>query len=131
MKIDTDLRFAIKAAIRQHNETKCNWSVFREDQEAAVKKLAESPKYRARIKRAKAGLAEAEALKEKHSKIFSELGISHDLDRIYDDDKFEAAGGLVVTKHKTLDADSILADIAKADKRQAEAIIKKLGIKWE
>lgn len=131
MKIDTDLRLAIKAAVRQHNETKCDWTTYRNDQREAIKRLVASPKYRAKIKKAQDGLKQAEELRDRHSKIFNDLGISSDLDRINEEHAFEDAGGAVITKNKTLDVDSILADIAKADKKQAEKIIKDLGIKWE
>lgn len=131
MKIDTDLRLAIKAAVRQHNETKCDWTTYRNDQSEAIKKLVSSPKYRAKIKRASAQIKVAASIKEKAQMVFDNLGINYCMDRIYDDGKFEAAGGAVITKNKTLDVDSILADIAKADKKQADKIIKDLGIKWE
>lgn len=131
MKIDTDLRLAIKAAVRLHNTTKCDWDAFHKEQAAAIKLVTAMPRHKKSIEKAKADLAAADAMRAKAYKVFENLGINSDLNNVRNEDKFKKAGGTVVTKNKTIDPDNVIAQIARADKKEAEAIIKQLGIKWE
>lgn len=131
MKIDTDLRLAIKAAIKHHNKTKCDWNAWGDDQKKAVEKLASMPKYKSKIKKALADLQLASDIRDNAYKVFGILGIDSSMDRIRDEEKFEAAGGAVVKKNKELSEDTIMAELASATPKQAAEIIKKLGIKWE
>lgn len=130
MKIDTDLRIAIRSAVKLHNATKCDWNAYREDQVKAIEAVAAKPRNKKMIAKARAQMALAKELREKASEVFNALGINGDLDRVDDVDLFKKAGGVMVTKNKAIDPETILGRLATADSKEGARIIKELGIKW-
>lgn len=131
MKIDTDLRIAVRAAVKLHNETKCDWSAYHADQTKAIAAVAAKPRNKRKIAKAKADMAAAKVIRDKAYDVFKALGINGDLDRVEDAELFKKAGGVLVTKNKCIDADITLGRLATADDKEGAQIIKQLGIKWK
>lgn len=131
MKIDTDLRLAIRSAIAVQKLAKQNsWQERRDREKAAIDELIQRRNLKPKVKAAKKQLDRIEVSRAKVALVFNELGISSELDYIRDDTKFIKAGGKLIPPLKSLNFDGIMAELAAADPKQADHILKKLNIKW-
>ena len=128
MKIDTDLRNAIRSAHKAQPDE--DWQTQAKAERQAVEALAAKPKYAAAIKAARAKLKKAEKINEEASAIFKTLGISDQLHRIHNDEAFAKAGGRRPLSKDRWNFDEVMASLAKATPKEGAAILAKLGIKW-
>lgn len=129
MKIDANLRVAIRSAVKVANSNN-NWQERGKLVKGAIEKLASTTRYRTRIAKAVQNLKTAEVLQEKAYDVFASIGVNPDLDHIHDEDIFVDAGGVLPVKHQELDFDKIIASLAAADAKEGAKIIKSLGINW-
>lgn len=128
MKIEANLRMAIRCAINTHNEYKENQYQRRTE---AAKNLALLPKHRKKLEKAASEILRGKAITQAAYSVFSGLGIDSDGNRITDEELFIKAGGILPEKYKILSFDNIIASIAKADQAEGVRIIQSLGIHWE
>lgn len=131
MKIDTDLRLAIRSAYNaQHKDSTRvpEWRVNRDAAEAFLK----SPRGRS-IKR-KADRLEIQITKLRLTQValFKSAGLGSCGDRVDDKAAFKKAGGSIPPDGPGLwKFDVVMAEIAAATTEAGQAIIKRLGINWK
>lgn len=130
MKIEADLRIAIRAAVNERNNT-INRNHWWERQAASVKALAENPRHKAKLMKARRVLDNANAASRKAHAVFEALGIDSGLRQVTNEEAFKKAGGVILEKEKPLRLDHVMTSLAAADKKGAAKIIKDLGIRWE
>jgi hypothetical protein len=131
MKIDTDLRLAIRSAYNaQHKDTTRipEWRASHDAAEAFLK----SPRGRSiRQKTDRLG-AQIQKLRVAQIALFKSAGLSSCGDRIDDKAAFKKAGGSVPPDGPALwKFDAVMAEIAAATPEAGQAIIKRLGINWK
>jgi hypothetical protein len=133
MKIDTDLRAAIRSAYLQRKRTADDWAVRRAAEKAAIAALLKSkPALARRVAKARADANRANIAAAKASQIISAIGISHDGERIHDTELFVKAGGAFkFSEAPRWTFDQVMAQLASATPREGAAILTKLGINWQ
>ncbi len=131
MKIDTNLRVAIRSAVKVHNETVCSYDHAIQQQEQEVKRVASMPRHKDKVNKALSARSVAIKELDKANKVLDSIGVDSRLRSVCDREKFEKAGGKIIVRPKPLNADVILNSIAMADAKEAATIIKQLGLKWE
>lgn len=130
MKIDQDLRVAIRAAA--NNQPRRDYSKERDFEKAEILRVVTSipewarahKKHQARLKRAQKECAEAE-------KFYAHLGVVASLTGIRDYQKFKLAGGKVPPEHSTWKAEVVIAELTAATPKRGKELLKKYGINWE
>lgn len=140
MKIDTDLRLAIKAAEKAQPQDGYDARNKRE-QDAVIKFFAAYPEKakRARLlsKQAAAAYARYQAADEAICKEFGlrRMGGSQSGFQLggcgASPNRFVKAGGKLPTRQVRWSADNVMAQIAAATPKEGAKIIKSLGINWE
>lgn len=128
MKIDTDLRMAIRAAVDNRKQLNSDYYAIRKK---AVRELLESQRYRKRYRVAKSRLEKSKKLEEAANKFFHELGFYNGGDQIRDDDAFRRAGGKLPIKSDNPSFSALMFKISNASKSHGAKILKELGIVWE
>jgi len=142
MKIDTDLRLAIKAAERaQPHES---WDIRRDAEQKSIVDFFK--KYPAKARRAKRLDADIATMEKKLAAAKKELCDSYGLQTNSRSDyktgftysncggsgaNFTKAGGKIPAKYAPWKADDVIAQIARATAKEGAKIIKSLGINWE
>lgn len=136
MKIDTNLRAAIRAAVKSHNNGVNISNDYAQRRKAAME-VAKMPKHKAQVVAAVAGLKKAHAEMDKHRKALRDLGLSEssrDMRTwsfdVGDESKFKRAGGVLPVRGRKLDFDRVLADLAAANEVAAKGILRSLNINW-
>lgn len=129
MKIDTDLRLAIKAAERA--QPRNDWQARHKSETEAIQALIAKPKYSTSIKKALADVKRGKAILERANEVITALGISRDLDRIYDGDKFRKAGGILKSKIEEWKSDEVMKELLAAPDKDRAKILLKYGINWK
>lgn len=130
MKIDQDLRIAIRSAER------CQPDFGYRDQlgaeKVAISNLIKArPVVGSQVRRATRRLAVAAKSQEIARKILGDFGLRDGGERIWDEDKFVKAGGkLPGPQQKRWKFDCVMKELAAADPKQARSILKRYGINW-
>jgi len=128
MKIDQDLRYAIRAAekLQPVEKTRCDIDA------AAIKAmLKRCPKHAQAIKQADRLTQQAKDLTIRAMAIYGSLGVSSSLQWINDADTFVKAGGKIEQPTKRWRADVVIAQLAMADEKSGKKLLRDLGIRWE
>lgn len=129
MKIDSDLRLAIRASERcQPTST---WEQKNKDRQAAIKKVVGNPKHAPKIKAAKARIKRLNAAIARAESVMHELGLTADLDRIRDDALFYKAGGRIIPSLPKWTYDAVMKELAEATPAEGAKILKRLKIRWD
>jgi hypothetical protein len=138
MKIDTDLRLTIRSA--EKAQPADDWQVrAKRDDEAIAAFLASHPAKAKKIQTLIATARKAEAQKDAaHKELCEAFGLKHynnklEFSRCGDGkDLFVKAGGkLPSATGRRWKFDEVIAELAKAEGKQATAILKKYGINWK
>ncbi len=131
MKIDTDLRLAIRSAYNaQHKDSTRipDWRVNRDAAEAFLK----SPHGRAIKQKTDRLDVQIEKLRIAKDALFKSVGLSFDGSHVNDKAIFKKAGGSIPPDGPALwKFDVVMAQIAAATPEAGQAIIKRLGINWK
>lgn len=130
MKIDQDLRQAIKSAERVQTKN-LNWVEKRNAEKRAVADLfARKPALAKKINKAIAAVKKAEAARKVASEVIHAAGLSCSDLQITDKELFRKAGGQLAGG-QAWTSDQAIAELAAASPKDAPAILAKYGIKWE
>lgn len=134
MKIDSDLRIAIRAAEKAQPHE--NWDLKQARNKAAVAALiAAKPAVAAGLKSAQRRLTQIKKLNAKVQEFLNLAGL-----RLYGDEPvtigdeaaFVKAGGKLPGQgSKRWKFDAVMAELANANEKQGEAILKRIGINWK
>lgn len=132
MKVDADLRCAIKSADRAQPQTE-NWEArARENKNRIDDLLKRKPSIASALRAAQCILKQVERLRERANELLFPTGICSDGVNIRDEDKFIAAGGKAPTpRHRRWKADAVIAELLAAAPRKRKAILKRYNIHWE
>lgn len=141
MKIDADLRAAIKAA--EKAQPADSWSERRKVTDAAIQAfLKKKPALRKKLAlllQSRASLRSSiQKKKDEIDALLWPLGLTATDDGIceafvYDDEnaeKFAKAGGVIPSMPKRWKADALIAKLAAADPKHRDSILKEHGINW-
>lgn len=135
MKIDSDLRLAIRSAIKNKPT---NWVIEKQQKQAAISDLMERNKLvRACVSEMRAIKLKIKTLSEQLDRVEKKTGLRFSYGdtaslEIRDDARFEAAGGKLPIDRKPPTFDGVMAQIAAApDSRVLNAILKHLNIIWK
>ena len=118
MKIDSNLRAALKSICNNQTETALSWEA---DKRSVAGFLKANPKIEKRLKLAQASY-------EKAKDEFHKLGLRTDYSIMHRED-FSKASGIKYTKK--LSFDRLMQQLALAEPNEGEAILAELGIKWK
>ena len=138
MKIDQDLRIAIRSAEKAQPST--DWSVRDAQNQKCIEEFMQRrPAKAAEINRHVLTIAKAEAAEKKARAALCEgFGLRHDGTKLSFSNcgggsvAFLKAGGkLPPTQGRRWAFDTVMAELAAADAKQATAILKKYGINWK
>lgn len=130
MKIDTDLRLAIRSAEKAQSQD--NWETKSAHRKESIAALLRLPKHAAKYKIACKQLQTSAKIRGLAAKFFDDLGINTALDHIHNDDRFAAAGGKMLPKKNVRwSFDIIMAQLVQAEPKEGAKILAKLGIKWK
>lgn len=132
MKIDADLRAAVRSRVAISKKNSMSWKERQELEAKAVENfLNERPALKKKLK----------ALAEKKKRInqeiesidleFGKVGIRCDFKDYNDSSTFVEAGGILPTFTHDLNYDFIIAELAKAPADERNTILQKYGINWE
>lgn len=130
MKIDQDLRVAIRAAAK--NQPARDYAAERAFEQAEIQRVVTATPLRKRLhilhqKR----IANAKRILHQAESFYSDLGLSYELRNIYHDGKFKAAGGKQPPEHSTWRAEKLIAQLTAASPAEGRTLLKKYGINWE
>jgi hypothetical protein len=136
MKIDTDLRLAIKSAEKAQPQD--DWRVREAATKAAIADLFErKPTIAVAAKKLVARAKKAEAVEAAaREELCKKYGLRTDgnyftFSNCGDGQKqFEKVGGKVQQRHVRWTFDAVMLELAKATPQEGAAIIKRLGINW-
>lgn len=130
MKIDTDLRLAIKSAAASQPSN--NWQTQRQAHRDVIQALFNrKPSLRLESMNAKEKIRKSHKLDEEARAFYNSIGIRSDLDDIHDSAKFIAAGGKLPASSKCRwSYDAVMTEIAAAEPNGLKGILKKYGINW-
>src|SRR4051812_37269583 len=110
MKIDTDLRQAVRSACAAQPDD--GWQKRQEITKAAIAVLVAKAKHKGKVEHALALIAKAKKDIAAADAIIDPLGVSSDLTRITDDDAFVKAGGVIPETSRRWNFDSVMAELA-------------------
>ena len=136
MKIEQDLRIAIKAAADQSKRNSNSWEKSKNREEAIAKFLKSFPQKAMRLKKLQTDYANGKKLQELcEQKAQKELGLSlYDYRgriEIHSEAAFTKAGGKI-PKTDEFTAEQVITEYAGAKtKTEAATVLKKFGIVWE
>lgn len=140
MKIDTDLRAAIRSAALAQKSLRLNSGNSQRDAEekAIASLLKRCPAKRAALQSSERVIAECKKRIEEAQAVQSRMGLSHayystgSKYRIEDNKRFVAAGGRYEYKEPTRwTFDQVMAELSAAAPKEGAKIIARIGIKWE
>lgn len=129
MKIDTDLRLAIKCAERAQPQD--NYEARNQHRKESIAALLKLPKYAARYKAAKKEVEKADKIRGKAVAFFDELGINIACDHIRDEPLFYKAGGKMMQRKNRWSYDAVMTQLSSATPQEGAIILKKMGINWK
>lgn len=143
MKIDNDMRQAIKAAHKHQPEA--TTAARNQARQAAVDKfLAERPVFKRKVtqlvKEEVRLRTKLESTRDKLKELLEPIGLDSYEGRVYLDrynrhsreERFTQAGGdLSALTKMEWDVDAVIAELAAADPKDATKILAKYGIRWE
>ena len=132
MKVDADLRAALRAAEKgqqrnfetreqKRKERKAALDVFLKSSKPLAKKLKQAM---ADLRKAKAQVAAAEATMDK-------CGVSSYSMDIDNDEEFRRAGGDIAPVHEAWKAETVIAELLAAKPQRFKAVLAKYGINWD
>lgn len=134
MKIDNALRAAIRAVVREHNDTLSSHSEYAAKRAAAAA-LLKLTRHALTLRRWRTLKAKADRLYAAAHAIEKNLGVnmsSFSEPTIADDKAFVAAGGILPKERGArLNAESIIARVAMATPAEGGRILRELKIRWE
>lgn len=128
MKIDSDLRAAIRSA--EKSQPDIDWQRRSALNRDAAKELVEKGRHATRFANAVVMMKKAEELNRQANLVFDSIGVNDEF-RIINEDAFAKAGGKYPMPMKRWKYDHAIAELAKANPKEAKAILKKYGILWE
>lgn len=129
MKIDTDLRQAVRSACNAQPRT--DWREDEKRRAAAIQELINKPKHKHRLARTLSVIKKSKNELESAHETLSSIGISSNLTSFTDDELFVKAGGVIPKGIKPWGFDDVMKELAAAAPTQRKAILKKYGINWE
>ena len=130
MKIDSDLRLAVRAAAKTQPQR--NYQQEQDLQKKEVQRFLTSTPERAALHRKhQKNLLRARSLIADAEKFYGQFGLQSDGIRVWSDEKYKAAGGKLPPERSTWRAEKVLGELAAATPAEGKAILKKYGINWE
>ena len=138
MKIDTDLRLTIRSA--EKAQPSDDWSVRQKREEEAIAAFmsshpSKSRKIKALIKEEDEAEKRAQKARESLCELFGLRSNDQNILSFSRCDNNQAAfikaGGKIPTAGKRWKYDEVIAELAKAEGKQATAILKKYGLNWK
>lgn len=130
MKIDTDLRLAVRSVVTAARESE-SWQERNKREQKAIAELLKKRSIAAKLQNAQRQFKRGEEIKRRAGKIFDRYGLSCSLSSIQNEERFIAAGGSLTKLIKFPRVEVVLAQLASASPAEGAKIIKSLGIKWE
>jgi hypothetical protein len=130
MKIDHDLRQAIKAACKKQPRQQSSWEIRERVWKEAMLTLPESVKKTIAAKQKE--IEKAKLTISKAQIVLTELGLNYSGECIEDEEKFLKAGGKLVKpeRNEHWTEETAIARIAAAAPTDGAAILKEYGIDW-
>jgi hypothetical protein len=131
MKIDTDLRAAIRSAEKAQPDK--GWQARTEAETKAIAKLlADNKALGGKVRAEIAVIEKASKQMERAGEYLESLGITKSLERIRDHELFVKAGGKVPLMGKRWTFDEVMSKLAAVKtEREGKTILRKYGIHWE
>lgn len=129
MKIDTDLRIAIRSVLATQKESD-SWSERRRKESSAIAALLKQPHISVKVRTAKRDLKRASDLNKKAGVFFDSIGLCRGANSIIDEEKFIKSGGKFAHDPRPQRFEVVMARIAAASEADGRKIIKELGINW-
>jgi hypothetical protein len=131
MKIDSDLRAALRSAYNQQKYVDRDYAAKERAKKAALTDLfTRKPAIERNVKTAKRWLKLAEELNRKAHFVFENLGLDYRGDRMAHDERFKAAGGVPPKCAARWNFDAMMHRLSLATPKEGAAIIKAIGINW-
>ena len=131
MKIDTDLRLAIRSAEKAQPYYNDSWSEQRERETAAIADLFKrKPALAKTAQRATAAIERHQKRVQVEVAKIRAIGLDTGLRTVGNEDAFRKVGGRLPDRKKRWKFDAVMAELAAADEKEAPRILKKYGIKW-
>lgn len=139
MKIDTDLRLAIKAAANAQPQS--DWRAEEDANRAAIADLfRRKPVIAATVRKLAARIKKAEQEEqEARQQLCEKFGLRTDGPDTFTFSQcgeggkktFQKAGGVLPQKFVRWNYDTVMTELAKATPAEGAAILKRLGINWQ
>lgn len=137
MKIDQDLRLAIRAAEKTHRlANQDSWQAKQARNQAAVAAFLQAKPTAAKVIRAAAAkIKRLKAAIERHATQIALVGLRSDHSEppgfaLSDEARFTKAGGKLPALPGRWSADGVIAQLAAAEPAEAKNILKRIGINW-
>lgn len=132
MKIDSDLRCAIKSSERAQPST--NWETRQNANRKAIADLIErKPSIKKALSKAKVLDSKSDLYRAMSRKLVEPFGICiNDNSRIDDESNFVKSGGkLPLPPKRHWKADEVIAELAAASPKHMKSILAKYSIRWD
>lgn len=137
MKIDSDLRLAIRSVLNERKATRNNFCLWKEERKAATALIAAKPRIASIVGRALKNIKSLKTQLNQQHKLISKFGLSFsngviDIDGAEGgEERFIKHGGKIPVPPPAADTfDNLMARLATATEPEGKKILTHLGIEW-
>jgi hypothetical protein len=135
MKIDNDLRCVIRAAEKTQKGRDSYEARNKRNSNAIVSFLKANPKKAKALRHAAKEILRLGKVIKKHEALISECGLSREWDgvslRLRCEKTFQKAGGVITQSPDVWTANRVIAELAAADPKEGDRILRRYGINWK